>query len=406
MKRFACIAILFAAACGDNDEHTPMDAQNIDAQNIDAPPPIDAPATTYSATMTALEVAVLNPPVTGQPPSFFGQGLQIGISFQDSETGVAPIMEEMPGSPLGCKLYEFNQAQAVQATLGNNEGNVTVTVTDQMIPTCVHMPTTGYICPHNGTASTGGIIAAGPMPGTATLTDADTTFNADNSTGRYVSISGATNAANNGAFPILAVLGPNVILYGNPARVAENIPATGSHVNLAGVGPIPGAAAGFIANDAAASFALTPGGGNHFQAFTHMTADIGDDFTMPDAELAKLNAIPTNGAAFTITCDGGTCGTASGSLLNIVTTDAPTAGLSPFAFPIPTTKRVQIRCAAIGATSVTVPAAYSAALMNSGYTRIQATFMRPALMAGGPANVNAIGGHAKVGFTNRPVPPQ
>ena len=401
MKRFACIAILFAAACGDNDENTPTDAQPTDAQNIDAQE-IDAQSTTYGGTMTALEVAVLNP---GNSGTFFGQGLQIGISFQDSDTGVAPIMEEMPGSPLGCKLYEFDRTEAIQASVGNNEGNVTVMVGGATLPTCVHMPNLGYICPETTTASTGGVIAAGPMAGTATLTDADTTFNAGNSTGRYVQISGATNAANNGAFPILAVAGANTIVYGNPAAVPEMIPAAGSHVNLAGVGPIPGAMdPGFVANDAAASFMLTPGGGNHFQAFTHSTTNVGDDFTMPATELAKLNAIPTNGQAFTITCEGtgGVCGTAAGSLVNIVTTDAPT-GPSPFGFPIPMSKRVEVRCAAIGATSVTVPAPYMAAIMNSGYTRIQATFMRPALMAGGPASVNAIGGHAVVGFTNRPA---
>ena len=79
------------------------------------------------------------------------------------------------------------------------------------------------------------------------------------------------------------------------------------------------------------------------------------------------------------------------------------AGLSPFAMPLPTTKRVMIRCAAIGQTSVTVPAPYMAAIMTSGYRRIQATFMRPALMSGGPATVNALSGHAIVGFTNRPA---
>ncbi len=49
-----------------------------------------------------------------------------------------------------------------------------------------------------------------------------------------------------------------------------------------------------------------------------------------------------------------------------------------------------------------MPAAYSALLQTSGAKRIQATFIRPTLMAGGPANVNAIAGHALVGYTNIP----
>lgn len=402
MKRFACLSFVLVAACGD-DGTVATDA-SVDAA-VDAPidAPVDAPPTVYSGTLTALEVAVLNPGAGG---TFFGQGIQVGISFGDSVTGVAPTMEEQPGSPLGCKLYNFTAAQAARASVGADEGNVTVTIGNQM-STCMFTDPIGYTCPRNNSASTGGIIAAGPMAGLATLTDLDVTYNAGNSTGHYVTIRGATNAANNGAFPIVAIGGANTIVYANPAFVAETIPAAGQHVNLFGVGPIPSAPdPGFMADADAAMFTLAPGGGNHFTAFTAMTANVGDDFTMPAAELAKLNALPTSGAAadFTIGCDpqvpGSTCGTATGALVNIVTTDAPT-GASPFAFPLPTTKRVQIRCAAIGPTKVTVPAAYMAALQNSGFTRIQTTFMRPALMSGGPATVNALGGHAIVGFTNR-----
>ena len=403
MKRFACLAFVLVAACGD-DGTTTIDAAAIDAANIDARPidaPIDAAPTTYSGTMTALEVALISPAPGG---TFFGQGLQLGISFGDSLTGVAPTMEEQMGSPLGCKLFNFDRAQAIQSSVGNNEGDVMVTVGTTMI-TCKHTTGVGYTCPQNSTASTGGIIAAGPQAGTATLTDADVTFNAGNSSGRYINIAGA-NAANNGTFPIVAVGGANTIVYANPAFVAEAIPATGSHVNLVGVGPIPGAPdPGFVLDADAAAFTLVPGGGNHFTAFTHMTANVGDDFTIPAAELAKLKALPTANAAFTFGCDplmaGNTCGSASGALLNIVTTDSSLAGLSPFAMPLPTTKRVQIRCASIGQNSVTIPGAYMAALMTSGATRIQTTFMRPALLAGGPASVNAIAGHATIGFTNR-----
>ena len=406
MKRFACLAFVFVAACGD-DETTPTDAANIDAAvdaGIDAA--VDAPPTVYSGTITALEAKILNPGNTG---TFFGQGVQIGISFQDSVTGVAPTMEEQPGSPLGCKLFEFNRAQAIQSSVGNNEGSVTIKLGAETYPACNFTANVGYTCPHLGTAGTGGTIAAGPQAGTFTLTVTGTPYNAGNTTNRYVSISGATNAANNGVFPIVGLAAPNIIVYGNQAGVAEVTPAASQHVNLAGVGPTPGAPAdGFLANDATADFTVAPGGGNHFAAFTASTPNVGDDLVLPATELAKLNSIPVNGTAFTFGCDaqtqGHTCNSASGALINIVTTDSSVAGLSPFTLPLPTTKRVQVRCAAIGATKVTVPAAYMAAIQNSGYTRIQTTFMRPALMTTTPATatVNALGGHAIVGFTGRP----
>lgn len=412
MKRFACLAFVLVAACGD-DGATPIDAAAIDASvdaAIDAP--IDAAPTTYSGTLTALEVAVLNPGASG---TFFGQGIQVGISFGDSVTGVAPTMEEQPGSPLGCKLFNLTPAQTLQATVGNDEGPVQVTVTQAAnaptFPACAYTANVGYTCPITATQSTAGTIAMGPAAGTATLTDLDVTYTMANTANRYVNIRGATNAANNGTFPIVALGGANTIVYANPAFVAETIPATGGHINLAGVGPTPSAAdPGFLDNAAQLTMALTPGGGNHFQAFTATVGagSVGDDFQMPMAERIKLNALPTDGAAFTITCGGDAqnpCGSASGSLINIVTTDGSLAGQSPFGMPAPATKRVNVRCAALGSESITVPAAYMAAIMSSGFTRIQTTFMRPTLMAGGPASVNALSGHAIIGFTNRPAKP-
>lgn len=407
MKRFACLAFVLVAACGD-DGTTPIDAANIDAAvdaAIDAP--IDAPVTVYSGTLTALEVAVLNPGATG---TFFGQGIQLGIGFGDSVTGVAATMEEQPGSPLGCKLFNFTRAQAIQATVGNNEGSVQVTVTQAnapVYPACTFTAGVGYTCPQLTTAGNTGTIATVVAGATASLTVAAGPYTDANSVGRYVSISGATNAANNGVFPIVARPAATTIVYGNPAAAAEALPAGATRVNLAGVGPIPMAPdPGFFDNAAGVTIALTPGGGNHFTAFTSTTGagNIGDDFQMPMAERIKLNAIPANGAAFTVTCGGDVanpCGNASGSLLNIVTTDSAVVGLSPFSMPLPTTRRVQVRCAQLGSESITVPAAYMAAIMGSGATRIQTTFMRPLLMSGGPATVNSLGGHAIVGFTTR-----
>jgi hypothetical protein len=354
-----------------------------------------------------LEAQVLNPGTSG---TLFGQGIQIGITFTASDQVPGPIMEEQPGAPFGCKAWEYTPAQAAAASIGNDEGAITITTTGttpMMIPSCAHSPA-GYVCPHTMTAQVGGVIAAGPQAGTMTFTDLDVTYNANNTTNRYLQVSGATNAGNNGVFPIVALAGANTIVIGNPAGVAETLPAAATHVNLAGVGPTPMVPdPGFLTDDATVSMALTVGGGMHFQAFTvsNGVSNVGNDFTLATAEAIKLNAIPSTGAEFSIACDAAGCpaGSASGSILNIVTTDAPVTGLSPFAMPLPTTRRVQVRCAelqlGVAGHSITVPPAYSALLMNSGATRIQATFIRPHLMASDP--VTAISGHAMVGFTTR-----
>jgi hypothetical protein len=349
-----------------------------------------------------LEVSVLNPGTTG---TSFGQGVEARFVFQDTAS-FPPVMEETPGSPLGCKAWSIPAAQAPLARTGIDEGTIQVTGVTPAFPACTFLPNAGYLCPHTGTASTGGTIATGPAAGTATLTDLDVTFNAANTTNRYVNVQGATNAANNGTFPIVGLAGANTIVYGNPAMVAETLPATATHVNLAGVAATPMVAdPGFLSDADLVSFALTPGGGNHFAAFTvdaPATGGVGDDFSLSTAESNKLNAVPTDGSSFTVSCDSTGCpaGSAIGSILDLIATDGPTAGLSPFAMPPPTTTLVRVRCTQLGQAAVTIPAAFSALIQGANATRIQATFIRPNLMTGGPANVTAVSGHAIRGYSN------
>lgn len=433
MKRFAFLAIPFVfAACGDNKAveqpidapPVDIDAQDIDARVIDAPPPIDAreidapPAVTYSGTISVLEAALLNP--TGAPTTYFGQGVQIGISFTASDQVPAPVMEEQPGSPLGCKVWVMDRNQAIASSVGVNEGPVQInspagTTANPPFPACT-FGANGYFCPELTTASAGGTITtvpAGPLMGFPMLTDADVTYTTGNSANRWVSITGAANGANNGNFPILAVAGTNAIVYANTMAVPETIPATGSnHINVAGVGPTPAAVApdpGFLLDTT--SFDFVHAAGTHVGAFTSTTTaagSVGDDFELSPASRTLMNALPRDGSAFTIACDAASCaaGSGSGSLINIVTTNGTPAAGNPFDMPLPAMtngRRVQIRCAALGATSITVPAAYSAFLtpaMTNTATRIQATFIRPTLMGGGLANVTSISGHAIVGFTN------
>ena len=408
MKRLALIALVTGSlvACGGDDEGgTDVDAPNVDAatdaQDIDTPP-----APSYFGSISLLEAAVLNPGTGG---TFFGQGPQVSISLTSSADVPGPVMQEMP-TAIGCKVWEYTPAQALAAATGADEGTVAFALTGTAaptIPTCAFSAGVGYTCPQTATAGSGGVISPSGTAGVAVLTDADNTFVDSNSLGRYVRISGATNAANNGVFPITARPSPTSLAFANPAFVAETLPAAATHINIYGVGPIPNAASpdpGFLRDDNQVTVTFTAGGGNHFETFTSTTGSqtLGDDFDLDMAELNKLNGIPKDGTAFTITCDAAECplGSAAGTVLNIVTTDAPTTGLSPFAMPPPMTKQVKIRCAVLGSGALTVPAAYSAFLQNAGATRIQASFIRGALLGGGPDNVSVVAGHAIVGFTN------
>jgi hypothetical protein len=418
MKRFVLLsAFLMIAGCGDDDVTPPVDSGTpLDLNTVDMPetdsnvPDVDAgpPPVTHSGTISLLEAKLLNPGTTG---TFFGQGLQAGITFVSSTDVPAPVLNESPTLPTGCKAWVYTPAEAAIASIGNDEGPVQITsaagTTPPVFPACSFVTGVGYACPDLTSATAGGTISAGTgtAAGLAMLTDAVGVFTAANTDGRYVKITGATNAANNGVFPIVALAAATTIVYGNTAFVAEALPGAATHVNLAGVGPIPNKAdPGFLFDDNTAEFVLTPGAGNHFTAFTSTTGTgtVGDGFIASAATLSLLNAMPVDGSAITLGCEAGSCaaGSASGILVNIITTDAPTTGLSPFAMPLPTTQRVQIRCAQLSATSLTIPAAFSALLASSGATRIQTTLIRPSLMGGGPSSVSAISGHAIVGFTN------
>jgi hypothetical protein len=413
MRRLAYVmagVCVLAVGCGDDDD----DGGGADAAVADAPvadggpdggPDAgpDAAVPSFSGTISFQEVRVQGIPQ-------LGQGLQIRINFQDDLTAKPPTLEEMPGSSLGCKAWEYTAAEATALSL--DEGKIDFTVMDgaPVLPSCTFVPTRGYLC--IGQSGTGGVLAAGPQAGTMLFTAPTGDFTLGD-VGHYVSISGATNAANNGQFPLVNVVNQTTVVIAHQAGVVETLPGAATWAVVAGVGPNPAGAMlanGFLENDDVVTVALTAGGGNHVEAFS-VTFDmasgaVGDDFTLDTASQAEITSVPTDGSAFSIGCDGagGTCNMATGSLLVITTTDTPVTGLPPFVFPPPTTKQVVIRCAAIGAGTVTVPAAYSALIQGSGATRIQTAFFRSSLNGaqntGDPkASVTIVAGHGVAGFT-------
>ena len=395
------------AGCGE-DKPSTIDARPIRADGpVADAAPIDAAGAVFGGTISLLEVAVLDPRGSG---ATVAQGPSFSAVFNDVTFLGTPMFDEIPGSTLGCKAWKLNAAQSLGSLLGNDEGAISITSTGTapVIPGCGYGATTGYVCPDTATASTGGLVAAGPMAGTATLTDADNTFTAANTSGRYVKITGAANPSNNGAFPIVALASATTLVYGNPGVMAESLPATAAHLNIAAVGPIPGAPdPGFLADAAGITIAHAAGGGNKIPAFSATTGvnGVGDDFSLDTTELTKLQSISLDGTALTITCSATQCpaGSASANTIQITTTDAPLTP-SPFSFPTPVTSSIRIQCGGLALSaggSITVPAAAMALIKNAtGITRIRASFSRLDLMSGNqPASVSVFAGHTVIGFT-------
>lgn len=420
MKRFVLLAFALggAAACGDNldahDHDHEIDAPQIDAA-IDAPvdAPIDAPVATHSGTISVFDVVLRNMGGAGVD----GHGIQVGISFTDNAAVNAPIMQESPSPIDGCKLWEYDMPAEFAANLGGDEGAVQITAGDgsPVFPACIYAgASTGYICPDTASSGTGGVLAPASAA-TATFTvpaGSSAVFGAEDA-GRYLKLGSTGVAALDTAFPIVAFVSANtVVIAGTNATLT--LPVAATFTTLAGVGPVP--AGGTAPTDPMGdgeNLTFAKAAGTHFEAFPANlgfggAAGIGDVFTLGTANGKVLpTSIPTDGSAFTVGCDdAGSCGTALGSILNIVTTNASTLGVpSPFYFPTGT-RRIQIRCIKVGATTITVPAAYSAHLTRamSGANRIQATFIRTNQagamnMTGAPNQALIAGGHAEVGFT-------
>lgn len=403
------------AGCGE-DNPTTIDARPIrpDAAVIDAPP-IDAAGPVFGGTVSLLEVSVLNPGTSG---SAAAQGPSFSAVFNDVTLLGTPVFDEIPGSTLGCKAWNLTAAQSLGSLLGTDQGAISITSTGTapVIPGCGYGATTGYVCPDTASASTGGIIGPSGMPGLGTLTDTDNTFTDANALGRYVKITGAATASNNGAFPIVQRASATTVVFFNPGFAAETLPATAVHINIAAIGPIPSAAdPGFIADDAGITIAHVAGGGNKIPAFsvTSGAAGVGNDFTLDVTELNKLNAIPFDGSALTITCSAAQCpaGSATANTIQITSTDAVVSPASPFSMPPPVTSSVRIQCGGLALSaggSITVPAAAMALLKNAtGITRVRASFSRLDLMSNAsvPASISVFAGHTIIGFSAPTAPP-
>jgi hypothetical protein len=370
-----------------------------DAALPDAAP--DAAVTDHVGTISLQDLSI-----QGHPE--LGHGLSITIDLTPLDP-IQPVVDTNPGSLFGCKawVYDLTMGQAPPVTDANH-GDISVMAPSTTIPTCTFIPGQGYRCIAGGGAGGAGDLiqddAAGP--GTAALVDmapAAYTFSAAD-VGRYVVISGATPASNNGAFPIVGVNpASNAVIYGNPAAASGAF--GGTFTVIAGLGPVP-PVMGLpdpIQDADTLDVAIQPASGEF--AFPAQSVAAGDAFVLDMASQLQMNTIPMDGSAVTLSCDATSCGAGSalGSLITITTTDGLLPpGAPDYYFPAPVQKTVVVRCAQL-APSITIPSSVMQVIADSGATRVRTLFIRPGLAATGNADstnpVNIVVGHALAGFT-------
>ena len=380
----ASLALVGGCSCGDDDGSEDIDSGPDD---FDAPPPVE-----FSGQIQFVDLTILDHPETGNGPFLL-------INFEANATTVPPAWEEAPGSPFGCKVYDYTAAEFLDPHL--DEGTVQITTPDGYapMPPCNFVPGVGWAC--IGAMGGGGDIGiVNEEMGIFSLTDDTATFGADQ-IGRILHVMGSANPSNNGDFPIVDAAGDSTILYQNliPGAAVEDATAA-TYITLAGLGP-----AGHtfpIEDDAMIGFALTPGGDEDVESFDRML-DMADEFTLTTDSLAVMNAIPTDGSEVTVACqgEGGDCGSSLSSTFLLLTTDASIEGLPPYVLPPPVEKAVLVTCTVL-AGSATLPAAGSEFIMNSGATRIRSTFVRGNAVSPIVPNIalTLVAGRGIVGFTD------
>lgn len=385
-----CVLAVSFMGCGDDDGGD-------NTGQVDAAPDDEADAAPQGEHQSG-ELLFFEARFNPFPPA--GTGPLVGMKLFETAERPAPVWEEAPGSPLGCKVWDLTAAQYNDPGLDVGTIELSVDGIDETYPPCNFVPGIGYACV-SAMGAGGDIAVEDAKTGIASITDDAVTWSADD-VGRSILIQGAGMPSNNGVFAVLSVDG-NTINYRNPGAVAEDGTA-GNYITLVGLGPteLPD----MMPDDAMLTVELTQGGDGTIESFSR-TLDVGDDFVLDEATATLIDALPLDGEEFVLGCDGdgGTCNTAQSTAVNIETTDAVIPeGLPPFVFLPPVTKSIRIFCISLPGHA-TIPAEASAYLMTEGITRIRTTFARAnaTTVMQDQASVQIITGHGVGGFTD--VPP-
>ncbi|MFO0626108.1 MAG: hypothetical protein U0325_10865 [Polyangiales bacterium] len=382
-----------------------------DASAGDAPIDASTAGPTHAGVLEVTEVRLRNQ----GGPGVDGHGVSIGIRYVPTASAVPPSLEEQPDGILGCKAWAYTPAQAA-ALVGVDEGPVQVALMGGALtfPACTFVAGTGYQCIDAASSGTGGRLSTqGTPPGTSLFNPGMVGRFGAEDVGRYLRLQDTGTPGLEGYFPIVGVTGDDAALLAG-LRLDVALPTNARFTTVAGLGPVPGQpTSALLANDAQVTFATTMS-----RDFDPLPANagltgaggIGDAFTLGTADgKVLLSDIPLDGSTFRVGCDStSACGTATASVLELVTTDAVVTGA--FSFPPATTGQRVVRCVSVGDPVITVPAPYADHLRrsNSGATRVRARFLRvnvsTAMSAGGAMNTTTLfAGHAEVGFTTPPA---
>jgi hypothetical protein len=352
------------------------------------------------ATHTGL-VSIQDMSIHGAPAA--GHGLTVQAIFAPAR---APDYEEQPGLPTGCKAWVYDLT-AEPPPPQTDQGPLSIAVGDSSIE-CRFDQDKGYTCP---VWSGSGAAAITPGEGgKATFTAAGATFSPAD-VGRYLAVSGAKTASNEGAFPIVAVTSATTAVVFHPGAAAEDL--AGEYTVIAGAGPVPDNPVDPISTGDVATVGITPAGEMDFDFPDAGPFETGGAFVVDAATADVLGAVPVDGSSIALGCagEGGTCGSAALTVVRLTTTDGGVAGLSPFAMPEPVVRKVDVLCATLGGDGTLVVPAEAMALIEEAHgaspvTRIRTAYMREGFALAQndeplpPNPVRILAGHGILGFTD------
>jgi hypothetical protein len=318
---------------------------------------------THSGLISVQDVSIANLPQAGH-------GLTVQSFFLQVRK---PDFEEQSGV-FGCKVSAYDVASG-DIPHETDQGTLKIGGIAGGEIRCGYVKGRGYVCP---TASGTAPVEVAADGGRTTYAFRGVTLTAAD-VGRYLQVSGASQASNNGAFAILALSGSGAALVANPAATAEKFDA--SYTIVAGAGPTPKDLYSPFEAETKVIVALEPGGDGDFDAF-EVEITPGAVWKPDQESAARMVAVRPDGEAVTLSCEGegGDCGVAAVSIVRITTTDADVTGLSPTAMPPAKKRAVEIQCAAADTGTIRVPAEPMKYLKEaneaSPITRIRTAFMR------------------------------
>lgn len=395
------------SACGDDgggadarpqvDGATPTDGGGIDAGN---------PADLRSGTIAVLEMGITN-------PSAPFRGALVSINYFDLSTPSTAPAYGTPVPDLGeCVVYTYAVGTDPEP-VPVDEGAVTISGSLSPVGTCsFDAARSQYTCgAGSGTASAGSLVRANAN-GTVTYTFANVSppFADLDVGGSFAELSGFTNDAFNGRFPVVGQPDEGTIVVTNPGAVGmpPEVVMAGSEPGFeifAGAGPTP-LNRDFLDNGAA-TIRIEKEDGAVVAAFTSGLQASGQGLVLA-SDSALPHEMPADAVDVRFSCatmQGGNCGSAGGVFVGLglsgFTTDADVNALGPTEMPRAESAFATFQCrGTAGGSDVTLPADALAAVLSTSPTRIATQLVRVTTDLTKPQTTVMVG-HGLMGFTDR-----